>query len=654
MRFGLMFLFLVLLAQWCLAERAPLETAISNNDIQAITAILHANPELVNTHFPGGNEPPIVRAVRLDKLDALRELLKYHPNLEDRDGAMHYTALDHAVGYGHLEVVQLLIQADTRDISPAEKAKQYPTGLAATPECLKLLLDAGARVDIHEGYTPLHRAAQEGRVSVVAAMLNAGADIEAFDRQFGTPLCVAIKAKQNAVVDLLLAHGASVDMREKMSTSPLHLLCSTGTRSQLEVALLRKPDLNQPNTFGATPLHNAAEAGQAEFIPLLLAAGANPHNAGGRFMQGKTPLFLAANAATVKALVAGGAQVNFKAPLGVTPLHAAAERNSVEVVAALLEAGADINAQESRGQGANTPLINAIVKRNIPLVDLLLTRGADVTLPADGSGGALSRMAYFGMLEQSKVALEKGADPRVPRVLANAVSQDHLDLVKLLVEHGAQPGGVPLNDQDAPQVGSYSTIPICMATSVPMAEYLLAHGATLKVADIKGITPLHVAARSAEPALITFYLEKGADANAVDTGGQTPLIWAARAPWDTKTGRSRPTVIKCLLEHRAKLDATDNDGATALHHALQWGQVDAITLLVDAGLDPNVRDNQGRTPIFWTIGTSQGGKEAIKQLIVKGGLLDARNNKGQTPLGEAIARKAKEHEKIFRELGGNE
>ena len=63
-------------------------------------------------------------------------------------------------------------------------------------------------------------------------------------------------------------------------------------------------------------------------------------------------------------------------------------------------------------------------------------------------------MADFGMLEQSKVALEKGADPRVPRVLANAVSQAHLDLVKLLVEHGAQPGGVPLNDQGASQFES--------------------------------------------------------------------------------------------------------------------------------------------------------------------------------------------------------
>ena len=253
---------------------------------------------------------------------------------------------------GHLGDVQLLIQADMREIPPAEKAKQYPTGLAATPECLKLSLDAGARVDIHEGFTPLHRAAQEGRAPVVAAMLDAGADIEAFDRQFGTPFLLAIKAKQSAVVDLLLAHGASVDMKEKMSTSPLHLLCSAGTRSQLEVALQRKPDLNQQNSIlGVTPLHNAAEVGQAEFIPLLLAAGANPNSAGGRFNAGKTPLFLAVNAATVKGFVAGGAQVHFKVPLGVTPLHTATERNSVEVVSALLDAGADINAQQSQGQG---------------------------------------------------------------------------------------------------------------------------------------------------------------------------------------------------------------------------------------------------------------------------------------------------------------
>ncbi len=108
-----------------------------------------------------------------------------------------------------------------------------------------------------------------------------------------------------------------------------------------------------------------------------------------------------------------------------------------------------------------------------------------------------------------------------------------------------------------------------------------------------------------------------------------------------------------LLAHGAQLDAKATDGSTALHHALQWGQTECITLLLERGIDPNVRDNRGRTPIFWAIG-SQASKANIQQMLAKGADINTRSNEGKTPLGEAMARGTKQSVAMFKELGGTE
>ena len=83
-------------------------------------------------------------------------------------------------------------------------------------------------------------------------------------------------------------------------------------------------------------------------------------------------------------------------------------------------------------------------------------------------------------------------------------------------------------------------------------------------------------------------LAKGADHNAQDRGGGTPLHGAA---WNGRT-----EAIAALLDAGADHNAQATDGGTPLHRAAQEGQTEAIAALLDAGADHNARDEDGQIP----------------------------------------------------------
>lgn len=151
---------------------------------------------------------------------------------------------------------------------------------------------------------------------------------------------------------------------------------------------------------------------------------------------------------------------------------------------------------------------------------------------------------------------------------------------------------------------------------------LLSKGADANARDEWGFTPLHYANRQVAEVLI----DKGADVNARDYYGDTPLHVAARGDKDA---------AEILMAHGADVNARDDYGESPLYFAAQWGQAGIAEILIANGAEINARDNGGVTPLHVSINSlliEQPALSLIKLLAAKGADVNARDEHGRTPL----------------------
>ena len=329
----------------------------------------------------------------------------------------------------------------------------------------------------------------------VTACLEAGADVNAQHRFYGTPLHVAVVYNKNPkVIEALLAAGADVNAQNELADTPLHAAAGRNENPEVIEALLAAgADLNALDRGDGTPLHAAADSNKnPKVIEALLAAGAevNALNRGS-----VTPLHAAAdrneNPEVIEALLAAGADVNAQNELAETPLHAAADRNkNPKVIEALLAAGADVNAQHWLH---GTPLHAAASGNENPkVIEVLLAAGADVNARTRGGETPLHRVS-----------------PRNPSAVA------------LLLEAGAR-----LEARD--NIGRTPLHEAATNRDSGVVRALLEAGANTEARDKDGSTPLHVAARyyygdsTHAGDAIEALLDGGADPTARNAAGKTP------------------------------------------------------------------------------------------------------------------------------------
>jgi ankyrin repeat protein len=246
-----------------------------------------------------------------------------------------------------------------------------------------------------------------------------------------------------------LIKSAGVKQKDKHGATPLHQAAAAGSAEAMRLLVAAGAEIDAVNDFGATPLMWAIN--EPEKVRILVGAGANVN---ARSKMGRTPLFLAAandgSSATVKLLLDRGAKVEDAA------LVAASGANDLASIRLLLEKGANVNAKDEAGR---TPLMHAAGNGNPKVIELLLSKGADVNAVslekseivkngpiALGNLTALMLAAPSGGPEVTKALLDAGAkvdaaDVRQMTALMLAVATDHADprTVRLLIEHGADP-----------------------------------------------------------------------------------------------------------------------------------------------------------------------------------------------------------------------
>jgi ankyrin repeat protein len=285
------------------------------------------------------------------------------------------------------------------------------------------------------------------------------------------------------------------------------------------------------------------------------------------------------DSAALKTLLSQGVDINLKDSHGATPLMYAAASGSTEVMKLLIGAGADVNAKNSFG--ATALLWSA---GDIRKVRLLLDKGAEVNVSTkQGRTPLLAAAAYDGGEEVVRLLMSKGADVKAVErfqltALNLAASANDTGSVRLLLEKGVDP-----NAKTMP--GLTPLMDAASQDNVPMVRLLLAKGANVNAATTSGgkvkngeialkkLTPLMSAAPYGSPELIATLLNAGAEVNAKDVRGMTPLMLAAASE------KQDAKVIALLLKHGADPNIKSENGETALDWARKFGDPSVLKLL---------------------------------------------------------------------------
>ena len=148
---------------------------------------------------------------------------------------------------------------------------------------------------------------------------------------------------------------------------------------------------------------------------------------------------------------------------------------------------------------------------------------------------------------------------------------------------------------------------------------LLACGAELEAVDRDGKTPLLVAAGEGHADVVRALLEAGADKEATNHSGETPLLLAALSG-------CLPSVLR-LLEARARVDRADSQGRTPLLCAAQAGHQDIVRCLLERDAPTEAVTKLGSTPL---LAAARRGHEAVVRSLVEAGAdKDKGNDEGK-------------------------
>jgi ankyrin repeat protein len=154
-----------------------------------------------------------------------------------------------------------------------------------------------------------------------------------------------------------------------------------------------------------------------------------------------------------------------------------------------------------------------------------------------------------------------------------------------------------------------------------IAQQLTANPALVKGADAAGSTALHHAAGYGPVENMQLLIHKGADVNAKNRRGSTPLHWAMQDF----------AKVSLLLAKGADVNAKQVQGRTPLYLAAMLGNgIPTMRLLLSKGADPNLASVNGQTPLMLAAGFD--GIEAMQLLVKHGAKVNTKNNAGETAL----------------------
>lgn len=446
------------------------------------------------------------------------------------------------------------------------------------------------------GYTPLHVSVS---VESTLLLLERGSCSSWAAASGDMPVHVAARrgeTRQAAVLLEWTKRGKDKDYCEVRAVPGDVLHAAVASIETVKMLVSWGLPVDGRDAAGRTALHEAAQQGLAATCCLLLELGSN---ASATDVDLNMPLhFLGKKALNLKprdrndtlailhCLLRHGALVNARNRQLQTPIHFAMDSRDFDLMMGLIDSGGSVNVVDDSGE-------SLIFRANARMLRALAAAGADLTVRRFRNATILH---HNGGRVAAKIGLEW--------FLAQ---------------------GLAVNATD-----EFGQTPLHTASNESFALSLLAYGVNASALSTNGRSAMHNCVHLSHKLVLAELLRLGADVEAVDKQGWTPLLLAAaqtnmpeRYSFDPSyCGAHRDAIVELLLAGGADVARTRGDGCSALHYAVAGFSLKATQLLVDHGADSLRADLHGQTPFdiacIWrktntTISTSRFGEKETTQ-----------------------------------------
>lgn len=495
------------------------------------------------------------------------------PALADSRGRnMLYAAFESDVGANVVRVfLDKKVSVNDKDFS-GTPIFFYAFLVSQKDEIITLVTDLG-KPDFNltdgEGNTILHTLIKQRMpMRFIDFVLMKKPDVNLRDADGNTPLMLALQKGDTQLVEKLIAAGADVNVANEKGATPLnYALLSIRDPALLEKVITRKVNVNLQDKNGNTPLM------------FVLKTSRDP--------------------TAVELLLDADADVNIKDKNGDTPLMYVTRMmkendflDSDYFTELLLDFGAKVNERDAKG---DTPLMNLILSKrvavldDVKLVNMFIKAGADLDMEDyQGDTVLLTAVRDTASVPLINALIMGGADVKKMGPASKTPLQYAQENLRLSLKDGYDEvlKRLTTNTENQRvkffkflQIGSFSDI-----------KEFIAQGADVNAADEAGDTPLMkmiVYSRPLEE--IKYLVENGANVEAANNEGDTPLMKATMH-------NGAYEVVEYLLSLGVAVNAKNKKGDTALRRAVLYGDnAKVVEALVRAGADVNVEDAQGQT-----------------------------------------------------------
>lgn len=232
-----------------------------------------------------------------------------------------------------------------------------PTSAGDNVKLLQLLaLDYSPRQKFPEadGGTPLHVASSSNHTLTAHILVQAGAEIDAFDDNNETPLMIAAYNGFPSMVRYLIAAGAKIELKSDDGMTALHLATQNGHLECAHIILgsnnLPRNHINVKDDGGWTPLVWACEHKHEGVIRFLLEQGCDPFATDVEMNVALHWAAFSGSKTVVELLLSAGCNVNQANAIGETPLHIALRQDNYECALLLVARGARLDIANNQGQ----------------------------------------------------------------------------------------------------------------------------------------------------------------------------------------------------------------------------------------------------------------------------------------------------------------